>query len=377
MPAHRSPSLRRPRPFVQSHALAVALALGCLGLGTGISRADTASETRQIEVGLSTVTQGQLSATETFAGRITPISSAVRLTSCAFEGQVVQLAVHAGTWVQPGTLLMTVRTSANTRQQVARAQASLAYAREHRAQTQALLKAHLATQADLTQAEQALALAEADWQALVARGATTPEHRLTAAHAGIVQQISVQLGGVFTANQPLLTSVDDGQLEASVPVPAALAAQLKTGDSVTIQAAFGALPPVTARITAIDPMVLPQSDRQPVHLSLPRTTAGAAPWVLGQAILAHFHPPGPSGLILPHSAIQTDAQGQTRVWRDQQQQAEAVPVRVLATAGSQSVVEPLQTGRLASGDRVVAVGAGNVAAGMRLVEAPPSQETRP
>lgn len=342
------------------------IGLFCLYLSSmGMLSSVQAADNVQIQVKLIPVIQGTLQATRRYTGQITPISSAVHVTACAFEGQVTRLYVQAGSAIVKGTPLMTVRTSTRVQQQVAQTQANLNYANQHLTQVRVMLKAHLATQGDLAQAEQGLALARADWQSLVSSGATTPDHTIKASHNGFVQQINVQLGGVFAANQPLLTSVDAGQLEVKVPVPVAVANQLAMGDSAQIQPAFGDAQAMSTRIAAIDPMVLPNSNRQPIHMQLPKWQQ--AKWVMGQAVTAYFTLPGQTGFILPHAAIQTDGHGQTIVWLDRNHMAQSVPVRVLDTVEAQSVIQPTEAGTLKAGDRVVAVGAPNVAAGMKLI----------
>uniref|UniRef100_UPI002625DCF2 efflux RND transporter periplasmic adaptor subunit n=1 Tax=Halothiobacillus sp. TaxID=1891311 RepID=UPI002625DCF2 len=204
--------------------------LGLVALNTAHAADSSPSDPVQMQVQLVSLIEGRLQATPRFNGLIAPIPSAVRVESCAFEGQVSRVFVQPGATVGKNAPLLTVRTSAQTRQQVAQAKANLAFARKHLAQIKVMLKSQLATQADWAQAEQGLALAEANWQSLVASGATQPEHTLTASRGGVVQTISVQLGGVFTANQPLLTTVDAGQWEIKVPVPAAVARQLTIGD---------------------------------------------------------------------------------------------------------------------------------------------------
>ncbi|OZB36178.1 MAG: hypothetical protein B7X44_07195 [Halothiobacillus sp. 15-55-196] len=346
--------------------------LGLAALNHTVLAADTApSKPVQIQVQLVPLVEGRLQATPRFTGQIVPIPSAVRVASCAFEGRVTRLFVQPGSTVSKNAPLLTVHTSAQTRQQVAQAKANLVFARKHLAQIKVMLKSQLATQADWAQAEQGLALAEANWQSLVASGATKPEHTLTAARAGVVQTISVQLGGVFTANQALLTTVAAGQWEIKIPAPVAVAQQLSNGDAVKVQPVFGAQPPLTTHIFAIDPMVLSGSNRQPIHLHLPTSQSAQSPnWVLGEAISAQFTLPGQTGLILPHAAVQTDASGQNFIWLDRAHKAVAVPVHVLDTVEAQSVIEPITSGALTAGDQVVATGAPNVAAGMTLIAVP-------
>ncbi len=345
--------------------------LGLVALNTAHAADSSPSDPVQMQVQLVSLIEGRLQATPRFNGLIAPIPSAVRVESCAFEGQVSRVFVQPGATVGKNAPLLTVRTSAQTRQQVAQAKANLAFARKHLAQIKVMLKSQLATQADWAQAEQGLALAEANWQSLVASGATQPEHTLTASRGGVVQTISVQLGGVFTANQPLLTTVDAGQWEIKVPVPAAVARQLTIGDGVKVQSVFGNQPPLATQISAIDPMVLPGSNRQPIHLHLPGNQSADTPnWVLGEAVSAQFTLPGHTGLILPHAAIQTDTKGQPRIWLDRAHKAVSVPVRVLATVEANSVVEPIDAAALKAGDKVVATGAPNVAAGMTLIAEP-------
>lgn len=345
--------------------------LGLAALNTA-QAADTApTEPVQIRVQLVPLVAGRMQATPRFTGQIVAIPSAVRVESCAFEGQVTRVFVQSGATVSKSAPLLTVQTSNQTRQQVAQAKANLAFARTHLAQLRVMLKSQLATQADWAQAEQSLALAEANWQSLVASGATQPEHTLTATRAGVVQTISVQLGGVFTANQPLLTTVDAGQWDIKVPVPVAVAQHLAAGDTVSVQPVFGVRSPQATQISAIDPMVLPGSNRQPIHLHLPGNQSADTPnWVLSEAVSVQFTLPGHTGLILPHAAIQTDAKGQPRIWLDHAHKAVSVPVRVLATVEANSVVEPIESGALKAGDTVVATGAPNVAAGMTLIAAP-------
>lgn len=346
--------------------------LGLAALNTAQAASSSSTNTVQMKVQLVSLVKGQLQAKPRFTGQIAPIPSAVRVESRAYEGRVSHLFVQPGSTVSKNAPLLTVRTSAQTRQQVAQAKANLAFARKHLAQIKVMLKSQLATQVNLAQAEQGLALAKANWQSLVASGATQPEHTLTTAQAGVVQTISVQLGGVFKANQPLLTTVDAGQWEIKVPVPVAAAQQLSNGDAVKVQPVFGDQPPLATHISAIDPMVLPGSNRQTVHLRLPQAKQPAKnpTWVLGEAISAQFSLPGKTGLILPHAAVQTDANGQSRIWLDRNHQAVSVPVHVLSTVDAQSVIEPVRSGALRPGDQVVAKGAPNVAAGIKLIAVP-------
>lgn len=352
--------------FLSSHLALSRILIACV-LGLAALTTAQAANMVQIQVKLTPIVQGRLQVTPRYTGQIAAITSAIRVTSCAFEGQVVRLFVQPGSAVAKNAPLITVRTSAQTRQRVAQAKATLDFARKHLAQIRLMLQSKLATQADFAQAEQNLAVAEANWQSLVATGATHPEHTITAKHAGLVQQIQVQLGGVFTANQPLMATVDAGRLEVKVPVPVTVADQLTAGDWVQVQPVFGAHQPHSTQITAIDPMVMPGSNRQPIHLRLPHTPQ--TNWVLGEAFTAQFTLPGQTGFILPHAAIVTNEHGQSIVWLDHQHKAQAVPVRVLDTVESRSVVEPNDAGALKAGDRVVASGAPNVAAGMTLISA--------
>lgn len=342
----------------------------CLA-GMSLASRAHAADTVQMQVKLATITQGTLHPMQVFTGQIAPISSAVHVVTRAFEGQVIRLFVQPGSAIKKGMPLLSVRTSPSVRQQVARARASLDYARRHLAQIRQMLKSHLATQVDLAKAEQNLALVQADWQSLVASGATKPEHTIEAKHDGVVQKINVQLGGVFAANQPLLTTVDAGQMQAYVPVPVGIASQLSVGDAVKISPVFGGAAPTSVSITAIDSMVLPNTDRQPVRLRLPKqdTSGAREQWVMGQALNAEFTLPGKNGFILPHAALVTDGKGQKIIWVDKNHAAQRVVVHVLGTVDARSVVMPVKQGSLHSGDQVVVSGPENVTAGMKLTTA--------
>lgn len=326
------------------------------------------ADTVQMQVKLATVTRGTLHPMHEFTGHITAMPSAVTVLSRAYEGQVTRLFVQAGAQVTQGMPLLTIRTTATTRQQVARAKASLDFAHRHLDQIRQKLKAQLATLLDLAQAEHTLVLAKADWQSLVASGATQPEHTIKATRSGLIQQLNVQLGGVFLANQPLLTFVDAGALEGTIPVPVAIAAQLGEGQSVTIAPVFGDAPAQSATIAAIDAIVLPQSNRQPVRLTLPKADQAHSMtgWVMGQAISARFTLPGKEGFILPHAALVTDQNGQTVIWLDKNHKAHRVPVHRLDTVDAHSVVLPVEKGALHRGDQVVVSGPSNIKEGMTL-----------
>jgi RND family efflux transporter MFP subunit len=180
------------------------------------------------------------------------------------EGQIVQIAVHSGDQVAPGTLLMqidplkqqaTVKSQEDTR---AAAQANLKFAQQQYERASGLFSAGVVSKQELDQTQSALDNAKAQVQALDAsvreQEVQLHYYSVTAPWAGIVGDIPVHVGDRVTTTTQLTTVDKPGSLEVYVYVPIERAAQLKMDMPVDVLDGSGNVI-ANSRVSFISPQV--------------------------------------------------------------------------------------------------------------------------
>jgi RND family efflux transporter MFP subunit len=182
------------------------------------------------------------------------------------EGFVTKILVRSGARVAPDTPLMQIdprmqqATVANLESQRVAREADLRLAQQQAKRTQTLLEAGAASQAELDQAQAALATSEAQLKAIeeqirqqrVALG----YHTVTAPVAGVVGDIPVREGDRVTQSSLLTTIDQNAGLEVYINVPVQEAANLKVGLPVHILDDRGGVA-ATEQLTFVAPSVDP------------------------------------------------------------------------------------------------------------------------
>ncbi|HST11199.1 MAG TPA: efflux RND transporter periplasmic adaptor subunit [Terriglobales bacterium] len=180
------------------------------------------------------------------------------------EGQIVQIAVHSGDQVAPGTLLMqidplkqqaTVKSQEDTR---AAAEANLKFAQQQYERASGLFSAGVVSKQELDQTRSGLDNAKAQVQALDAsvreQQVQLHYYSVTAPWDGIVGDIPVHVGDRVTTTTQLTTVDKPGSLEVYVYVPIERASQLKMDMPVDVLDGSGNVI-ATSRVSFISPQV--------------------------------------------------------------------------------------------------------------------------
>lgn len=180
------------------------------------------------------------------------------------EGQIVQIYVHSGDHVSPGTALMQIdpakqQATVKTQQNSKDAQlANLKWAQQQYDRASGLYAAGVVSKQDLDQAKTALDAAQAQLHALDAQiqeqEVQLHYYSVTAGASGIVGDIPVRVGDRVTTTTMLTTVDKPGSLEAYVYVPVERSAQLKLGTPVQIVDGAGNLIG-DSRVSFISPQV--------------------------------------------------------------------------------------------------------------------------
>ncbi|RJE82722.1 efflux RND transporter periplasmic adaptor subunit [Paracoccus onubensis] len=287
------------------------------------------------------------------------IASKTQVTM-AFQtlGRMISRHVELGDAVEQGALLAELATedlAATTRAATAAvdaAEVQLSTARTTLERTQALAGRGVASDAQLEQAQRAMAAAQATAdqanseliQAQDAEGFA----RMTAPFAGVVSAVYEAPGAVVDAGGPILQlSAEDGR-EALLDLPESALAALPDNAVFTIWQRSAPERTVTATLDRIEPLADIATRTRRLHLTLPAD----APFRLGTLIRARVGTPGEPALTLPDAAIfQQD--GQPHVWRVSRKgeigQVQPVPVGIGLSYRGRVLV----TDGLAIGDEVV------------------------
>jgi RND family efflux transporter MFP subunit len=223
-----------PSPDFQRLAPLLAIALVAAACG-GRTAARGAPPAMPVEV--VTLTERPVEQTTEFVGTVKSRRSTT--VQPQVEGFVTRILVQPGIRVAPGKALLEIdprmqeATVASLESLLAVRKADLQQARQQAARMKTLLEAGASSQAEMEQAETALATTEAQAQAIEAQlreqRVALAYHTVSAPTAGIVGDIPVRVGDRVTKTT-LLTTIDESAgLELYIHVPVQEAPNLKLG----------------------------------------------------------------------------------------------------------------------------------------------------
>jgi RND family efflux transporter MFP subunit len=238
------------------------------------------------------------------------------------SGVVSDIAVSVGQQVTAGQVLASVAADAQSVADVRKAQDALAAAKAARAHVAALLAGHLATNADLAAADQAVGDADGALAALQAMGAGKARS-IVAPFAGIVSAVLVAPGTVQPGGTALLRLIETGRLVVVAGVPPAQAGGIAPGEAAKLTL-LNEGTQVDGKVVRMAAMPDPQSGLEDVTVAPP----GALP--LGEPVEAVITTGGTDGYVVPRDAVQNDAQNI----------AHRVGVHVLGNTGARTVLAP-------------------------------------
>lgn len=313
-------------------ALAPVALLLLAGCG-GSAKPDAApGPTPAVLVSLQRIQRGSAPEWLTAYGSAAPAISGSNTLSVPQGGQVTRLAVTPGSTVRAGQLLATFTTDPLSISAYQQAVTTVTAARKQRATTAQLLTQQLATRDQLTQADKAVADAQAALAALRQTGAGQPMRTLTAPFAGVVTTVSVAQGDRTQPGAPLVTVARSGSIIATVGLDPAIAARVRVGQEARISRLNGG-PSIPGRVIRIDGVLNTKTRLIDVDLSLP--TGVLLP---NEALKGEIAVGLTSGWIVPHRAVVT-ANGPAHVFQAVGGKAHAVPVTLLLPGEQVDVVD--------------------------------------
>jgi RND family efflux transporter MFP subunit len=291
-------------------------------------------DNNQPNVLVSTIqlTQGNLPATVSAYGSIGAGAGADVAITLGAGGIVAAIPVIQGQSVDVGDTMAVISADPQSIADLRKAESAVTAAHANRAHVAALMASHLATTADLANADQALNDAASNLAALKATGAGTNQ-TINAPFAGVVSAILVAPGTLQPAGTALLRIINTHTLVATVGVPPTQAGTVKPGDPASVTL-LNAGVVISGQVLETAAMLDPQTGLANVTLSLD----GPAP--LGEPVQAVITTGTLSGYLVPRDAVQTDDQGDYAFQIDSQNIARRVTVHVLGTAGDQTILSP-------------------------------------
>lgn len=259
-----------------------------------------------------------------------PVGSAVR------QGQAI---VH----LSPGPTAMLDMAKARSDAQATNA----AYARTIRMRGDGLM-----SDADVETARAAKASADATLGSLTGRSLT-----LRAPHAGYVESITGTPGDLIPAGTSVVAISSTGAIRARFGIDPALARHLRAGAAIAISTA-GSGRAIPARLSAVDPMVDPQTKLASAYADLPAGTAFRP----GETLTGETTVQGTGeALAIPYAALLDDA-GQPFVFVVVKGTAHR---RDIVTGSSDGAAIAVTKG-LSPGDKVVVEGGTALDDGMKV-----------
>lgn len=246
---------------------------------------------------------------------------AIRQSTVASQvpGRIMALGAKAGDRVKAGQMLVRIDQRAAVQQvaaseaQAAAAQAQLEAARKEYERSERLYQKRYISQAAMEQAESRFKAAQAQARAQLAQAgvATTQTtfHTLSAPYAGVVSEVTAELGDMAVPGKPLLTLHDPTALRVVAALPERYVTALKTGAPVTME--FPGAPESSrtqiARSVTVMPTRDPATHTVQVRLALP-PDADLAPGGYARARLPLAATSADRLLTVPAQAVVTRAE---------------------------------------------------------------------
>lgn len=305
---------------------------------------------------------------ETLRPRIELIGTSVARQRSALsskvEGLVARVAVDEGRELAAGDLVLELnRDLAELEHQAkaaleAEALARLRDAERVRDELLRLEKGSHASKAEIDSAVARVEIVRAELEGARAQRALAQEmlarHRLTAPFAGMVVERNVEVGEWVKTADPAVVLMALDTIRVEAPLPQRYYDQVRTGARVQLR--FDALPgqafqgEVVAKVAAGDA----RSRNFPLLIDLPNPDHRLAPGMSARLML-ELEGGEESALTVPRDAVVLHSDGRREVWR------------VEADAEGAETVQPvrIETGRAM--DERLAVAAGDLAAGDRIV----------
>jgi len=283
--------------------------------------------------------QGTLPQTLMAYGAVEPAPDGATALSLLRAGQVLKLRVGAGEAVRKGDPLLDFGADPAAIASYDQAVSTLAAARQDRARTADLLGQQLATRAQLTQADKAVADAQSALDALNRSGGGTALESVRAPFDGVVMSIAVGPGDRLQPGAPLMQLAKADQLVLAAGVEPAERGKLKPDAPVHLDPLDGG-EPIDGTVASIAGMIDPKSRLVETLIRLP---SGA---LLGQSYRARIEIGQFEGWLVPREAVLADDDDGAHLFQIAGDKAKSVPIKIVGTEDETMVVDgPLDGNR--------------------------------
>ena len=281
-------------------------------------------------------------------GRLVPSANGSVQLTAPFGCRVVEVFAANDQTVKKGEPLFKLAPDPETRTLLESSRQTLAAARQNLDETNARFALKLVDRQEVLHAEQAATEAQLQMDRLTALG-LGGDGTVTAPGAGIIQQVSVNVGDHVASGETLNTMDQPNRRELIVGVEPAQAAQLKIGQSLSARSVLRSTAnPFSGRILRIGHTIDPVSGLVPVAAELDRADA-----LLTQEYMdVQFLVESRNALVLPESAVLPE-EGKQLVYTVQNGRAVCHAVQI-ETLGDGWV--RMTDGDLKAGDQIVSLG---------------------
>ncbi|HUC61653.1 MAG TPA: HlyD family efflux transporter periplasmic adaptor subunit [Alphaproteobacteria bacterium] len=312
---------------------AIAAALGPLAYPVPSARADDSDNANaSVLVKLTPLKKGTLPKNVTAYGEIVPSSTGIESITAPVTLRVSNVLVRVGAQIARGQPLVTVSPSPEVRAAYDSARLALNLANQLADRTRAMVKAHLATAADLARDENAAATARANLSVLEQEGAAGST-TYKAPFDAIVMKVDATLGAVVAQGSPLVELIRPNELVLSVGALPSQAADIAVGDKVAINR-LGSDASVTGTVLQRGSVINADDGLVPILISFPPNK-----FLLGDKARAVITTGEVPGYIVPHEAILVNDDGDTYIVQAVKMVAKKVAVQVLDSEDDQDLIE--------------------------------------
>ncbi len=340
------------------------------GGDSGDDKGGDAKEDAVVDVTVAPIVKRTIEQKTQLYGSIVAEPSDLHIQSVPFESRIVRVLVTAGQDIAPDTVTVQLEASPDALLSLEEASKQLEFAQKDFDQVQQRVKDRLATNQELSQAQQTLDAAKLKHKSLIDRGVGKP-HELKAAIKGNVSKIDVQEGQIVPAGGALVELAASRRVEAKLGASLDLAAKLKPGQAIALRAVDQSDgEAVQGKVRVIAGRVDPATRLAEVRVTLPADSKLLIDsFVTGAATLA-----AADGLVVPRSAATVDESDEYAVFtvRDGKASKHAVKLGLQSGDDVQVVGEGLN-----AGDPVVVSGNSLLDDGMKVKvsEAPATAPT--
>ncbi|MDE1900588.1 MAG: efflux RND transporter periplasmic adaptor subunit [Alphaproteobacteria bacterium] len=255
----------------------------------------------------SPVHKGDLPDQVTAYGTVMPMPDGATTLSLLRAGQVEKLSVSPGQAVKQGDALLDFASDPSVLASYDQAVSALTAAQKEQTRIQQLVAQHLATDAQLAQANKAVSDAQATLDSEKAQGNDKKEETLVAPFDGVVTSLNVTSGEHVQANAPLLQLAHRGGLDVTLGLPLDQSSGVHVGDAVHLTSLDMAKTTFDGRVATVSRMLDPQTRLVKVIVALP--TDKLPDIVQGEQFRAVVERGVFSGIIVPRNAVLSDDKG--------------------------------------------------------------------